>query len=77
MIQKSLQLYNIKCNVKVVCFLLGNSPASEFCMAYKILTSGNYPEEYIQHTVHGESLESRRLKLFMYTAWSYLKSRRI
>jgi len=30
--------------------------------AYKIQTPGNYPEENIQHTVHGESLKSRRVK---------------
>jgi hypothetical protein len=28
--------------------------------AYKIQTSGNYPEENIQHTEHGESLKSRK-----------------
>ena len=36
----------------VVCFLLGNSPESEFCIndkLYKIQTPGNYPEESIQH----------------------------
>jgi hypothetical protein len=27
--------------------------------AYKIQTPGNYPEENIQHTKHGESLKSR------------------
>jgi hypothetical protein len=27
--------------------------------AYKIQTLGNYPEENIQHTEHGESLKSR------------------
>ena len=27
--------------------------------AYKIQTPGNYPEENIQHTEHGESLKSR------------------
>jgi len=27
--------------------------------AYKIQTPGNYPEETIQHTEHGESLKSR------------------
>jgi hypothetical protein len=37
----------------VVCFLLGNSPASE------IQTPGNYPEENKQHTEHDESLKSR------------------
>ena len=70
----------------VVCFILGNSPVSEFYMptfrntlsvpslhlsayedgtecsetsAYKIQTPGNYPEESIQHSEHGESLKSR------------------
>jgi len=42
---------NITCNV--VCFLLGNSPTSEIQMP------GNYPEENMQHTEHGESLKSR------------------
>jgi len=28
--------------------------------AYKIQTPGNYPEESIQHTEHGESMKSRR-----------------
>jgi len=27
--------------------------------AYKIQTPGNYPEENIQHTEHGESLKSK------------------
>jgi len=27
--------------------------------AYKIQTLGNYPEENIQHTEHGESLKSK------------------
>ena len=27
--------------------------------AYNIQTAGNYPEENIQHTEHGESLKSR------------------
>ena len=71
-----------------VCFLLGNSPASEFytptfrntlfhlhrqvgayedgtecseTSAYKIQTPGNYPEENIQHTEHGESFKSRMM----------------
>jgi hypothetical protein len=69
----------------VVCFLLGNSPTSEFYIptfrntlspssylpayeggtecsetsAYKIQTPGNYPNESIQHSEHGESLKSR------------------
>ena len=29
--------------------------------AYKIQTPGNYPEESIQHSEHGESLKSRIL----------------
>ena len=56
----------------VVCFLLGSSPASEFYMptfrntAYEdgtecSETSGNYPEESIQHTEHGESLKSTNI----------------
>jgi hypothetical protein len=31
--------------------------------AYKIQTPGNYPEENIQHTEHGDSLKSRIYKL--------------
>jgi hypothetical protein len=34
--------------------------------AYKIQTPGNYPEEKIQHTEHGESLKSR-IDQFIYT----------
>jgi hypothetical protein len=30
--------------------------------AYKIQTPGNYPEESIQHSEHGESLKSRKEK---------------
>jgi hypothetical protein len=29
--------------------------------AYKIQTPGNYPEENIQHTEHGESFKSRNI----------------
>jgi hypothetical protein len=29
--------------------------------AYRIQTPGNYPEENIQHTEHGESLESKSI----------------
>jgi len=53
---------NFRRVLNVVCFLLGNSPASEFHMppmkmeetecsetsVYKIQTPGNYPEESIQ-----------------------------
>jgi len=31
--------------------------------AYKIQTPGNYPEESIQHSEHGESLKSRRISI--------------
>jgi len=31
--------------------------------AYKIQTPGDYPEESIQHTEHGESLKSRLVVL--------------
>jgi len=30
-------------------------------LAYKIQTPGNYPEESIQHSEHGERLTSRKL----------------
>jgi hypothetical protein len=32
-------------------------------LAYKIQTPGNYPEESIQHSEHGESLKSRIFKV--------------
>jgi hypothetical protein len=34
--------------------------------AYKIQTPGNYPEENIQHTEHGESFKSRVLSGILY-----------
>jgi len=33
--------------------------------AYKIQTPGNYPEESIQHSEHGESLKSGRGTMFL------------
>jgi len=33
--------------------------------AYKLQTPGNYPEERLQHSEHGESLKSRRRTHFM------------
>jgi hypothetical protein len=48
---------NLSRKVKFVCFILGNSPASEFYMP-TFPTPGN-PEESIQHSEHGENLESR------------------
>ena len=38
--------------------------------AYKIQTPGNYPEENIQHSEHGESLKSRKVTLSPYSPWS-------
>jgi hypothetical protein len=38
--------------------------------AYKIQTTGNYPEENIQHSQHGESLKSRRLLASSYLSVS-------
>jgi len=38
--------------------------------AYKIQTPGNYPEENIQHTEHGESLKSSILVSFFETTQS-------
>jgi hypothetical protein len=43
--------------ILVVWVLLGNSPAS----GLNNQTPGNYPEESIQHSQHGESLKSRTL----------------
>jgi hypothetical protein len=34
--------------------------------AYKIQTPGNYPEESIQHSGHGESLKSRTGDKFVF-----------
>ena len=36
--------------------------------AYKLQTPGNYPEENIQHTEHGESLKSRRRRTLINVA---------
>jgi len=39
--------------------------------AYKIQAPGNYPEENIQHTEHGESLKSRIVFVsFFYFSWN-------
>jgi len=32
--------------------------------AYKIQTPGNYPEENMQHSEHGESLKSRKERFY-------------
>jgi len=44
----------------VLCFMLGNSPASEVCMPMP----GNYAGESTQHSEHGKSLKSRNLTLY-------------
>jgi len=46
--------------------------------AYKIQTPGNYPEESIQHTEHGESLKSRSkfTKIFLKNVCKFLQSYR-
>ena len=44
----------------VVCFLLGNSLASEY------RCQGNYPEERIQHSEHGKSLKSTIIDGYSY-----------
>jgi len=31
-------------------------------LAYKIQTPGNHPDDSIQHSEHGESLKSRKIK---------------
>ena len=46
-----LKTFEEKTKMLVVCFLLGNTLASE------IQTPGNYPEESIQHSEHGKSLK--------------------
>jgi hypothetical protein len=45
--------------------------------AYKIQTPGNYPEENIQHTEHGESLKSRIHIITLSSLVSQYKCRRI
>jgi hypothetical protein len=61
--------------IYVVFFILGESPASEFCVptfritedgagcsetsAHRIQTLGIRPKERLQHSKHGESLKSR------------------
>jgi len=62
--------------IYVVFFLLGKSPASEFCVpeayntwkteqtetsTHKIQTPKNHPKERIQHSEQGESKKSRKV----------------
>ena len=47
----------------IVCFLLGDPPASDLYMptsAYINQTPGNHPKENKQHSEHGESLKSKK-----------------
>jgi hypothetical protein len=44
--------------------------------AYKILTAGNYPEEGIKHSERGESLKSRKMKIFWDEACSSVGRRK-
>jgi hypothetical protein len=39
--------------------------------AYKILTPGNYPEESIQHSEHGESLKSEYAYNLLYSIYMF------
>jgi hypothetical protein len=50
----------------VIIYLLAYEDETECSetSAYKIQTPGNYPEENIQHTEHGESLKSRNKHAF-------------
>ena len=52
------------CSVVVVCFLLGNSPASEFYVP------GNSPEESIQHSEDGERLKSKMFRSPLHAIYS-------
>jgi hypothetical protein len=47
---------------QVVCFLLGNSPASEFYMP-TFQNTLSHREESIQHSEHGKSLKSGDFRL--------------
>jgi hypothetical protein len=40
--------------------------------AYKIKTPGNYPEEIIRYSEHGEILKSRLSKLIYFASFSYV-----
>jgi hypothetical protein len=50
----ALCLYLYPVYLPVCCLVVNEVETS----AYKIQTPGNYPEENIQHTEHGESLKS-------------------
>jgi hypothetical protein len=43
--------------------------------AYKIQTPGNYPEESIQHSEHGESLKSRKMLTYFLKVRSAKKTK--
>jgi hypothetical protein len=54
-------LFHLHRQVGVILHLLAYEDGTEYSETseYKIQTQGNYPEENIQHTEHGESLKSR------------------
>jgi len=61
-------------NLLILCTYLPMKMEQTECSktsAYEIQTPGNYPEENIQHTEHGESLKSRNVKEVL-TTWVWL-----
>jgi hypothetical protein len=57
---KNVLISNFRHVLNVVCFLLGNSLASEFQMP------GYYPEEYIQHKKHVTKLHVIKNVLYVH-----------
>jgi len=47
------------------CLWRWNRQSVPKCPAYKTQTLGNYPEESIQHSEHGESVKSRTYTMMM------------
>jgi hypothetical protein len=48
-------------NISSACVEVKHQYSRNKKMSYKIQTLGNYPEESVQHSEHGDSLESRIL----------------
>jgi len=98
-IQHTEHCESLKSRIHCICFLLGNSPASEFCMlmfqntlshlrrhlrayengtecsetlAYKIQTSGNYPEENIYNILNTVKVYTHCYGLFFITFFEFL-----
>jgi hypothetical protein len=66
--EKSWNIFTGKCLARKQSEPIGSEPVGRReedetecseTSAYKIQTPGNYPEESIQHSEHGESLKSR------------------